>query len=281
MFNTVAFTGERLRLTPPNSLQNATYIVEITVPLIRCSKSDDRIKTLTATAAYRHALAGLDEIGKSNDTLFHPENLTFISNSQGIVGSIGYYAAFQYDILYNLEGSSDSMVHELWIAMGHSREGKKTVHHPEPDDARYYRYGIRNASITTKVAFLGNAQLLHASSIEETDFTLHSGILEEGRDSVLFAEDNYDSFASILLSILEGFVLKTEWEMPGIRGWNWTTSVDQTVLGTAKDFSVITEHWKHQGLELSETVQDKNLTTLIEEFSLNASWSLMGLPGFT
>jgi hypothetical protein len=89
---------------------------------------------------------------------------------------------------------------------------------------------------------------------------------------------NYCSFGDLLYSYLLGSVMNLVGE--GSYGWNWSTTVDQTILGTAADFSAMTAAWKDGGLELGATTQNKNLTSLIEDFSLNASLSLMSNSAF-
>lgn len=69
--------------------------------------------------------------------------------------------------------------------------------------------------------------------------------------------------------------------MEGGRGnRNWTTIIDRTILGTARDFAAMTDAWKSEGLEDPAGVQDKNLTTLFEEYSLNVTLGLMSLPRY-
>ncbi|KAL1613251.1 hypothetical protein SLS60_001483 [Paraconiothyrium brasiliense] len=278
MFNIVALTGERMRLTAPNNLPNATYSVDIIVPLVRCDDSDDDARSLTATAAYKEALGSLaDSYNKTDDMIFYPQNLTFTSSKMGFTGQIGYYASPTYNIK-NDTIDDTSMTIEFQIAMADPPESTDAFF-PNPSSASYYKCFLVNASLTTDINFEGNAQTLHARNIKETEYTNHGGDVAGTDDTVLYAEENYDSFASVLFELPTGIVLK--WSDYSGSDWNWSTKVDQTILGTSKDFSSVIEHWRDQELEPGATIQDKNLTTLIEELSLNASWSLMGVPAFT
>jgi hypothetical protein len=281
--NTIAVTGEQPHLTSANNLPNATYSVETNMPLVRCNNSDDRVQNLTATAAYREYRkffgpftsegGTIEEVFKSSDTIFHPGNLTFTSRSESILGGIRYFAASSKDLLMSIEETSRDFISplsEMWIAIGSPQKWGERLESSKSDSASYYRCVIRNASITTDVVFTGNAQLLHTSDIKVMDFI--DPREKFGNVVTVMA----DLFTSLQFKLLEGFVIDLG---SGLTFWN--TTVHETIFGTAKDFSIIIDFSNNEFFAMNVTAQDKNFTTLIEEFSFNASWILIGLPAFT
>lgn len=59
------------------------------------------------------------------------------------------------------------------------------------------------------------------------------------------------------------------------------TAIDQMIFGSAQDVSLLTQFWKWNdtglGVQSWAPVLEKNFTTLIEEYPLNASLNLMSL----
>jgi hypothetical protein len=127
---------------------------------------------------------------------------------------------------------------------------------------------------------MDNIQTLHAIAIKEMDMVTYDDDRVAGNEtSANWALDNYQAFGDLLFDLLSGFTMVSEVEDSDI-GWNWMTTMDQTVFGTAQDFAVMTAAWKDGGLEDSDTTRVKNLNAIIEEFSLNASWSLVAMPRY-
>jgi hypothetical protein len=131
MITTLASTGELLRLSAPQGMQNMSYKLDLIVPIVGCLPSNDTVRAWTAAAAYE-AFAGpwtamLDAgeavqengyqmIPTFSDVALHVQNLTFgvtelipmIDNSTGSAvtstvtrkhrGQFGYYGhAWQYE----------------------------------------------------------------------------------------------------------------------------------------------------------------------------------------
>jgi protease II len=161
---------------------------------------------------------------------------------------------------------SPNEIDKLWIAIANL--GNDLTSHT----VRYYACATRNASVTTNVTFSNNIQSLQATAIQEFDETI------DGDDSSpTRAIENYQFFASILYNQLSGFVMRFA-TGTDILNRNWTMVIDQINLGTAKDFAAMPDAWKDEKLEDLAAVQEKNLITLFEEFSLNASMGLMSMP---
>lgn len=171
---------------------------------------------------------------------------------------------------------------ELWIAIAEVSKGKYTwpSTFPTSYSASFYTCSLRNTSVITDVSFIDNIQTLHAIAIKEMDMATYDDDRVAGNEtSANWALDNYQAFGDLLFDLLSGFAMVSEVEDSDI-GWNWTTTMDQTVFGTAQNFAAMTAAWKDGGLEDSDTTRVKNLSAIIEEFSLNASWSLMAMPRY-
>lgn len=282
MFTVIAGTGELSRISAPDSLQNISYTIDLTVPLVRCDISDETVRSLTATAAYNQAIAGLGRIIDTNSSIFHAENLTFtasmsdssfMQSEKPLQGQIGYYAML---------GDRTVMANELelWIAIANPPIGAKIFDYPAPYSASYYTCALRNASVTTEIDFVDNVQSLQATDIQVTRLSQSDNMTIRGNDSSGdYAIENYHSYGYLLYNLLSGFVMNEGAEKSHY-GWNWTTTLDQTIFGTASDFSVMMDAWKDGGVEEDSATKEKNLITMIEEFSLNASWSLMSMPRY-
>ncbi|KAF2020993.1 hypothetical protein BU24DRAFT_416675 [Aaosphaeria arxii CBS 175.79] len=159
-----------------------------------------------------------------------------------------------------------------------------------PYNADYYTCTLRNASVITNVTFVNGVQTLQANAIHDLEFVTDGvdGEIAWGStsDDADHALSNYRSFFMSLHTLLDGLVTSAELRQPGPHLFTeqhvmkWETRLDQTVLGAASDFSKVNAAWKLGGAEADLVAQDKSLITLIEEISLNASWSLMSMPRF-
>lgn len=141
------------------------------------------------------------------------------------------------------------------------------------------------------ISLLRTTSSQQTGTIQELDFN-QSNISEVNgtENSPFCALVNYYSFGSLLYSYLLGSVAFDK--LMSLNGSNgdftayggyypeWNTSIDQTILGSAADFSAIIAAFKAEGLEIDATTQNKSFTTLIEEFSLNVSLSLMSNSAF-
>jgi hypothetical protein len=255
------------------------------VPLVRCQTSNKTVRSTTAESAFDQAVLGLEGSIVAESSIFHPENLTFTAdatdyhgerNNRTFRGQIGYYA-MEPDVQ-----TTSNYLGELWIAIAEVSKGKYTwpSTFPTSYSASFYTCSLRNTSVITDVSFIDNIQTLHAIAIKEMDMATYDDDRVAGNEtSANWALDNYQAFGDLLFDLLSGFAMVSEVEDSDI-GWNWTTTMDQTVFGTAQNFAAMTAAWKDGGLEDSDTTRVKNLSAIIEEFSLNASWSLMAMPRY-
>jgi hypothetical protein len=278
MFTTLASTGELLHLSPPKGLQNASYNIESIVPIVRCFPSNDSVRTWTATAAYQNALADSQVV----DFVPHAQNLTYTAKD-GVSGKIGYFGMLgNTSITPNQAG----ILADVWIAMATPLNGTSEIDLASdvaaPYSASYYTCTLRNASVNVSITFINNVQSLQTGAVRELDFNLSkvSDGIGDDTDHV-YALENYGNFGYLLYSYLVGvvFIENNQYENYS-SGAFWNTTIDQTILGTAMDFSAMMAAWKYDGLEPGAIAQNRNLTSLIEEFSLNASLSLMSRSAF-
>ena len=292
MLTVLAGTGEISQINAPGNLRNVSYTVDLIVPLVRCRVSDEKVRSLTVASAYDQAMAGLEGLVDISNSTIHVQNLTFTPydnvTQHRFEGQIGYYALHgdsQIEFLQqNTTGSTyePDELGELWLAIANPPNGTHGYDYPNPYGATYYTCTMKNASVTTNVTFVDNIQSLQAINVKEVDMAKLSpdqsaSCEEKSPDWALW---NYQMYGTLLYDLLSGIVLNIGYPEDGNYGWNWTTTVDQTILGTAEDFSIMTAAWKDGGLEDSAATQRKNLAMLIEEFSLNASLSLMALPKY-
>jgi hypothetical protein len=292
-------TGELLPLSAPGGLQNASYSLYLTVPLVRCLPSNDSVRSWTMALAYETVSTHDDYIisdqgNVNNNTLMlNDRNMTWIvagKTSSGTLtqyGKIGYFGTLANTTFH-------AVIPDLWIAIANPPNGTimDNLIYP-PDDpyrdnhppqavynASYYTCSVLNASVPTNVSFVNNDQNLQIGPISILDYSSdqHNNL----------ALETYLSFAQLLQSYLLGYAvyaMDTTRDDPyaGLK-LDWNTSIQDTVLGTAADFAAVIRAWQwdgHRMNEIGQTVQNnKNLTTLIEEFSLNASLSLMSNPVF-
>jgi hypothetical protein len=280
MVTIMAATGELPRLRAPDNLQNISYTVDLVVPLVHCRVSNDQIRSLTALSAYEEAVRELRLLGNkidTNRTTFHAHNLTFMPNidpaikgsAESLPGQIGYYAT---------EGPTANNVGELWIAIANPQSGTLPHDFKASQNASYYTCSQRNSSVKTIVSFIDNVQSLEAVSIKDMEFVQMDPDRISGNVSTANnALDNYDTFGTAIFDILSGLVLKY-WNPPPNHIWN--TTLDQTIFGTSNDISVVTSAFKDSGIENGTAWLSRNLTTVFEEFYLNASLALMSLPTY-
>ncbi|PVH94820.1 hypothetical protein DM02DRAFT_675910 [Periconia macrospinosa] len=233
LVNLMARTGERVPVSSPGNLRNASYTTEMAIPIIRCYDSNDTVRSLTAKAVYKD-LPGPPRIDWSpNNSTFHPENLTLEVTSkttdEGVRIYPGYYATIDYP------QNNAWLPPDLWIALAKPPEGP--VAERMQYGVSYYRCSPRNATVAVDIAFVNNVPSIHTEVIQEKEY------FDTRNDA--------------------------------------NNTIEQTVFGTAKDFANMTATWGAYATVDNSTIQEKNLTLLIEEFSMNASLSLMTQPSFS
>lgn len=214
MFTVLASTGELLRLSAPESLPNISYTVDLIVPLVRCQVSDEIVRSSTAAAAYKEAISGLEDRFDTKSSMFYAQNLTFTASEIGFIGKqnngsfrgqIGYYAMISDTSTMSKETEVGI---ELWIAIANPPNGTHAYDFPAPYSASYYTCTLRNASVTTNMAFVDNVMSLQAGAIREVELSQSNDTDVFGNaSSALYGLENYDSFGFLLYNLLTGFVM--------------------------------------------------------------------------
>ena len=299
-------------------MQNASYSLNLTVPIVRCLPSNDTVRAWTAAAAYEavtgSAFAGSTVAGTTsvdNSTFVaHVNNLTytvmertnFTDEETGnwtmvtnkLFGQIGYYGMLGNTTMV----PNGTLPGDLWIAIANVPNGTTNdnlvftaLNRTDTEfpaikwDVSYFTCSLWNVSVPTNVTFVDNVQSLQAGPVRMLDFFI-GGEEPEYVQETDVALETYNAFGSVLYGYLLGYVanfIEVGDSSSGSGSGVWNTTIDDTILGTAADFSAITMAWQLRGYrfyELGATVQKKNLTTLIEDLSLNASLSLMSNPIF-
>ncbi|KAF2490821.1 hypothetical protein BU16DRAFT_585187 [Lophium mytilinum] len=285
VFANLASTGELLHLSPPTGLQNASYALDLIIPIVRCQPSSETVRAWTAAAAFEAATSDPENSLGDRPLVPYAQNLTYTisanasakeSPSTLLGGQIGYFGMLGNTTITPYQGVTG----DVWIAIAEPSNGTR------PDDlfdgsarydASYHTCSLRNASVPTNVTFVNNVQSIQTGTVLELELNQSNQTDVEGNASApMYGLDNYAVFADLLYTFVEGIVLISIDGDSSI-GWVWNTTLDQTILGTAADFSAMTALWRRGGAELGETPQNRTLTSLIEEFSLNASLSLMSM----
>ena len=295
LFGALTSTGELLSLTPPVGFPNASYTLDLIAPVVRCLPSNQNIRSWTAAAAFEASTTLKPMLNSTVVT--HANNLTWTAITQtnlgngnqnsSLTGSIGFYS-----MLGNTSMDPDDHTPgDLWIAIadppnGTMIGGRNIVQY----NASYFTCSLQNASIPTTITFVGNVQSLQTGQIQLRDFQPD----QFTSTGVYGGLPSYQSFAKALYSHLMGSVVDVFVDV-GVDYFNesgsysqdgiWTTTIDQTVLGTAADFFAMSMAWYFESQNFASMVdvipQAKNLTTLIEDLSLNASLSLMSISVFS
>jgi len=294
----LASTGEMLRLGAPRGLQNATYTINITVPLIRCQPSSDYVREQIIAAAYGEVLheyyfdfwydifgdpdlpmnrsyspsinSSISKLLAKNFT-FHPENLTLdYNNDSSAEVYVGLYTKWNNDALAYW---SDF----FWFAITNPSNGSIfTPVKPNSFNTSYYSCGLRNASVATHVSFLNNLQTLQAKDIQYFEFPGMNGNGSSRSDDVEYVMSKYRKHMEPIFKIIESSVHRHQKS-----GQYTNTNIENTIFGTASDFTKMETEWMRipgGGFKNIEfTPQNKTLATLIEDFSLNKSWALMAI----
>jgi hypothetical protein len=294
--NILASTGEILRLDPPLGLRNVSYKLDIIIPIVRCLPSNETIRNWTAASAFEEVAR--DEGLVSGFKHQYTQNLAFEApetdfdtnrpTTSLVRGMIGYYGMLgNTSVTPNRSSPAD-----LWVAVttptNASRADNRMIYDLDLNinetlalySTNYFTCTLRNASAITNISFVDNVQAVRVEQLQEVDFNSSDADSVSGSDdSPMYAFDNYDVYMGLLYEHLTGFVADYG-VINSSFGWNWTTSIDQTVFRTADDFHAMTAAWKDGGLDPGQLAQNKSLPTLIEEFSLNASLSLMSLKPY-
>lgn len=277
----VALSGEQLPLTAPGSLQNASYAIDAVVPVLRCRNSNDTVRLLTAAAVhdFERSGAGMTYIG--DEQVLKDQSLNTKMNNKPFKGDIDYYGKLSSKIYKKIAGGwNTDMDTELWISVAASKSrsnGTLVSHLTSPYSRSYFTCAARNASMTVEVSFLNGAHSLRVSDLIETEYCMTCEMTDSRERSKAFAVRNYNLLALEVMSLVSGWIttpVLPQWPLDNLYFRYWRGK-SHYINVAAKIYRASAESGpsKYSG--------DKNLTTLIEEFSLNVSLSLMALPGFS
>lgn len=294
MFTKLASTGEIGQIEKPGGLQNSTFNVQIRAPITRCNESNEDVRKATASAAHEAALnqRAFGNISR-NDTIFHPQNLTLeipkgiALEEKGVIGKVGFFTKFA-DNLYIRNGQQQ----EIWIAIANppkdlqrtpktGREIPIAISTLSAYTAKYYTCRLRNASVNAAISFINNVQSVKTSIVHEEDIRNYDEDFG-ARASI----DRYRSWFDYLYTLLDGFAMVSSTTPPGnMKAGIYSeiplnSTASKGILDTAKDYAAMEDAWIYAIRYPNQLVQNKTLTTLIEELSLNASISIMGLAEF-
>jgi hypothetical protein len=314
LFNIILSSGEILYPGAPNGLQNASYAVDLVLPIIHCRPSNDTVRALTAEAVFAKVIGPILNL-KSVAQNVH--NLTWSASLQtnlsgadqstegalqngsseadeitSLSGYIGYFgmnanATDNINIFpgeYHLDSSTD-----LWMAMAHPPPGylgdaevAKSIQY----EVSYSTCSLQNASISTNITFINNVPSIYTGPPRFLDFSPNGSTVSCGL--MLCGMSAYEVFAKSIFAPLIGSVDIINGIDPLNTNYTetiWNTSIDRTIYGDAMDFLAVQNMWEEplkdwpQG-NTTMTPQSKNLTAFIEQISLNASLSLMSNPVF-
>jgi hypothetical protein len=256
-FTSMITTGEVLPPPVPQDLQNISYSLDLTLPILRCLPSNDTVIAWTAAAAvetamYNRAFYGdIFQIDTGPTTIeTNTRNLTWTMNNT-LSGQIGYYGTG------GNTSATNSALWDFWIVI------------LESNNTSYYTCGIQNASIPTNITFVNNVLDLQTGSIRILEVVQN---ITDDYWSLLA----YNSFGFALSSFLFDCVANFD-VLPGSWGSSKNGTLDTTVFGTASDYYNVSYVWDAINMNPTQGIvsQSKNLVTLIEEVALNASLSLM------
>jgi hypothetical protein len=258
-FAGIITTGEVLPPPIPQDLQNISYSLDVTVPIVRCLPSNNDVINWTAAAAVETAIYnGASKYGNAfplntENTIIetNTRNLTWTMNST-LSGQIGYFG------MHGNTSMTTSNLADFWIVI------------LENNSSSYFTCGIWKASVPTNVTFVNNVLNLQTGSTRILDFE------QDDRWSMLAYQYFGDTFFNFLVDCVANFeVAPDAWA--GLKN----RTLDPTVFGTALDYFNVSFVWNAagslpQGIVPQGIVpQSKKLITLIEDVALNASLSLM------
>jgi len=262
MFAALESTGEVLPMDVLGGLKN------ISVPIIQCGVADEAVRASIVSAVYETVTSGWPgwSVLKVNT-----RNLTLHTRWWGHNGEgwfdqtvfVGYYSMrFNGSLIPSLPN-----VTEIWCALANPWKGERSLF-DDPTQSyttSYYACNIRNASVTATISFIDNVQSFQVSHPTKIYFN---------------SPQNSDyPLRDLLYQPLDGYAINSVTN-DSMYGYGWNNTMDQTVFSKAKDFAVMTGVWNQDSKRPDHVDQNKDLVTLIEEFSLNASIGLMSTPEF-
>jgi hypothetical protein len=264
LLNLLALTGAQYQLPAQGDLLNASYTVEANLPRLRCQESNDEVRSATVELALTSMIPDL-ELTNETGNILYPLNTTV----NGSAGSayLGYYA---------IKGESFHPP-ELSIALANpppfdtnSTISKMTIP-STPYRVSYYTCAALNASIAMHVGFTNNLPSMNVEIIKEAAYSLNP-----------LQQTPIDFFTSAMFDLFTGSIFFhsiSSSEKTGTVTSVYDTHLDSTVFATARDYSKVAAAWGGPRVD-NASIREKNLTELIEEFSLNASVSLMTMSEF-
>jgi hypothetical protein len=262
-FSNLITTGEVLPPPTPQGLQNISYSLDLTVPIVRCLPSSDAVIAWTAAAAVEAAMdyrkanywdtTNGDSFGYST-VVTNARNLSWTINNT-LSGQIGYFGT------YGNTTTTNSSLYDFWIAIADL---------PLSMNISYFTCSIWNASIPTNITFINNVLNLQTGSTRILD------IAESTDSKYYWLLQVYDSFGRAYFEFLADCIANFQLS-PDTWGASKNGTLDTTVFGTASDYFEVSFVWDNVSVYPPQGIvpQSKNLATLIEDVALNASLSLM------
>jgi hypothetical protein len=297
----VASTGSVLPFSTPNQVANVSWTINSTGPLLKCNPSNQSVKQQTARGAFMYLLEGRD--------LYSAEwaNKTTLRDSDGIIvetddstlswsadagdrhtygyrhGQIGYFGmspgspAPEPDVepapdWWNATANmyQVKITPEVWIAYADMVDGKPR--------ASYLTCTLWNTSLSTTISYTNGVRQIdqqppiYLNTLENppTD----SSVLVVG----LQIAQCFAYFIAIAMYLIDG----VDWSSP-TKTIRPDSLILQSSLVDATDFDSIAASLNSSRIILGgnpDVVPTKNLSTLIEEFSLNVTMSMLSSSAY-
>lgn len=283
-FNGLAATGELPQPSTPAGLQNISYTLDLNIPIVRCEVSNDAVRTQIAASAFEaNTQAGpYAEIADFTSPTRNAQDLTSTRIGQlhkyynGHPPGANVTWRQQYNYYAMLGNTSDAddtrTAFDLWLAISTGSKSSVANIVPETD---YYTCSVRNASLTTSLAFIDSPSSISIGAVKEQAY---SGVQNSSYGQIAKSSGviTYGMFGYWLYNLLLGSVTTSVLSFDSNHGSSEefstypNTTADQTIFAAASDFAGMISN---QGYP-----QNHNLTTLIEDFSVNASLGLMSIP---
>jgi len=155
MLTKLATVGELPLLDAPAGLKNVSYVLELTLPCLRCEPIGEFEAWETTSQVFDSALYFSRYYSQSKNCRVHTQNLTFKTKANH--SSTGYLSGYisYYNVLLDTDGS------QIGIALRH-RKDETGIY-----TAIYHRCKLCKASVTTTIAFIDNMQSIKATAIRD------------------------------------------------------------------------------------------------------------------
>ncbi|CAI6331975.1 unnamed protein product [Periconia digitata] len=273
MLDKLATVGELPQFDPPENLQNVSYTLEMTVPSLSCSPSDEKASLEVILSAFRRAFSRSVYKADAYQCEWNTQDLTFASkiapaNTSVFKGHLSYY---------NTPFPNDKR--HIGVAFRHRKDKNS------PWIVNFHECWLGRASVTVDVAFINSGQSIKVSTISNKYVWGSSEQTELSE-----ADKKYLSFHLSMMEIVGGIIVTYNSTMADesedliYPKSSVGTKTDHTVLGRTADYAAMRASMGDK-MELDSDpdsgIQEKNMTTVMEELWLNASLALMSIPGLS